>query len=70
MKPTFLSGLVDGLRTSSKLVLQAAFLSLSAHSTASAQTSFYDAPKSLLAGEPATLVRREIIDGAPLGATA
>jgi pimeloyl-ACP methyl ester carboxylesterase len=71
MKPTILSRLVDGLRRCSKLLLAGAFLSLSAYSTtASAQTSFYDAPTSLLAGEPGTLVRQEIIDGAPLGATA
>jgi pimeloyl-ACP methyl ester carboxylesterase len=49
----------------------AAVLSLSGYaSTASAQTSFYDAPMSLLAGQPGTLVRQEPINGAPLGATA
>src|ERR1700754_3176238 len=54
-----------------KLMLAAALLSLPAYaSSASAQTSFYDAPKSLLAGQPGTLVRQEVIDGAPLGATA
>ncbi len=46
------------------------FLSCCAASAASAQTSFYDAPPSRLAGQPGTLVRQEIIDGAPLGATA
>lgn len=39
-------------------------------SRAFAQTAFYDAPPSLLAGEPGTLVRQEAIDGAPLGASA
>jgi acetyl esterase/lipase len=37
---------------------------------ASAQTPFYDAPRSQLAGQPGTVVRQERIDGAPLGATA
>ncbi|ANW05345.1 lipase [Bradyrhizobium icense] len=36
---------------------------------ASAQTTFYDAPASLLAGAPGSLVRQEPMDGAPLGAT-
>jgi pimeloyl-ACP methyl ester carboxylesterase len=59
------------LRICRKLLLAAALLWLSTYvTTASAQTSFYDAPKSLLAGQPGTLVRQEIIDGAPLGATA
>src|ERR1700761_2940131 len=35
-----------------------------------AQTSFYDAPRSSLAGQPGTIVRQERIDGAPLGAAA
>jgi acetyl esterase/lipase len=35
-----------------------------------AQTAFYDAPRSLLAGQPGTIVRQERIDGAPLGAAA
>ena len=37
---------------------------------ASAQTAFYDAPESLLAGAPGTVVRQERMDGAPLGASA
>ena len=49
-----------------KLLLAAVILAISGHlATASAQTPFYDAPKSELAGEPGTLVRDEIIDGAP-----
>ncbi|MEH2537491.1 pimeloyl-ACP methyl ester carboxylesterase [Bradyrhizobium sp. AZCC 1577] len=36
---------------------------------ASAQTAFYDAPESLLAGAPGTLVRQDPMDGAPLGAS-
>jgi acetyl esterase/lipase len=35
-----------------------------------AQTPFYDAPRSALAGQAGTIVRQERIDGAPLGATA
>lgn len=37
---------------------------------ASAQTAFYDAPESLLAGAPGTVVRQEPMDGAPLAASA
>jgi pimeloyl-ACP methyl ester carboxylesterase len=37
---------------------------------ANAQTDFYRAPASEAAGAPGTLVRQEVIDGAPLGATA
>src|SRR6202021_1518641 len=37
---------------------------------ANAQTDFYRAPRSEAAGVPGTLVRQEVIDGAPLGATA
>src|ERR1700744_5915954 len=36
---------------------------------ANAQTDFYRAPASEAEGAPGTLVRQEIIDGAPLGAT-
>ena len=35
---------------------------------AAAQTAFYRAPASAAAGKPGTLVRQELIDGAPLGA--
>jgi pimeloyl-ACP methyl ester carboxylesterase len=35
-----------------------------------AQTAFYRAPPSALAGAPGTLVRQERVDGAPLGAAA
>jgi pimeloyl-ACP methyl ester carboxylesterase len=37
---------------------------------ASAQTPFYTAPESDIAGEPGTLVRQEPMSGAPLGAAA
>jgi acetyl esterase/lipase len=37
---------------------------------ANAQTEFYRAPASEVVGAPGTLVRQEVIDGAPLGATA
>src|ERR1700690_3925519 len=36
---------------------------------ATAQTAFYRAPSSEVAGAPGTLVRQEVIDGAPEGAT-
>jgi dipeptidyl aminopeptidase/acylaminoacyl peptidase len=71
MTSTFLRRFAVRLSICRKLMLAAAIFSLSAHATAaSAQTSFYEAPKSLLAGQPGTLVRQEIIEGAPLGATA
>jgi dipeptidyl aminopeptidase/acylaminoacyl peptidase len=71
MNRTSLRGLIDGLRASRKLMLAAAFLALSGFATAaSAQSSFYEAPKSLLPGQPGTIVRQEPIDGAPLGASA
>ncbi|HVX78007.1 MAG TPA: alpha/beta fold hydrolase [Bradyrhizobium sp.] len=64
-------GLVEGLRACCKLVLVAVLLALSGYAGAvSAQTPFYDAPRSLLAGGPGTLVRQQPIDGAPLGAAA
>jgi acetyl esterase/lipase len=37
---------------------------------AAAQTPFYEAPPSALVGAPGTLIRREPMDGAPLGAAA
>src|SRR6201996_2758354 len=66
---TFLSRFT--LRACRKLMLAAGLLSVTAYvGSAPAQTSFYDAPRSMLAGQPGTLVRLEVIDGAPLGATA
>ncbi len=63
--------LFEGFRGCRKLVLAAVLLALSGYAGAvSAQTSFYDAPRSLLAGGPGTLVRQQPIDGAPLGAAA
>src|ERR1700742_984567 len=60
-----------GPAPSPTLMLAPALLSVTAYvGSASAQTSFYDAPRSMLAGQPGTLVRQEVIDGAPLGATA
>jgi pimeloyl-ACP methyl ester carboxylesterase len=50
-----------------KALVAAAILGLAR--MASAQTAFYDAPESLLAGAPGTLVRQEPMDGAPLGAS-
>ena len=65
------SRLFEGVRAGRRLALAALLLALSGYaSAASAQTSFYDAPRSLLAGQPGTLVRQQIIDGAPLGAIA
>lgn len=51
-------------------LLAATLLALADHGIASAQTPFYDAPQSALAGQPGTLVRQEPMDGAPLGAAA
>jgi pimeloyl-ACP methyl ester carboxylesterase len=45
------------------------FCMLAGAEVASAQTAFYRAPPSEVAGAPGTLVRQEMIDGAPLGAT-
>jgi len=42
---------------------------LAGANAANAQTAFYRAPSSEVAGAPGTLVRQEVIDGAPLGAT-
>lgn len=71
MNRTILRHLADGFRDCRKLMLAATVLTVAAHATtASAQTPFYDAPRSELAGRPGTLVRQEVIDGAPLGATA
>jgi len=56
-----------------RIRILAAFISiamLASFNAASAQTAFYEAPASLLKGEPGSIVRQEIIDGAPLGATA
>ena len=70
MNRTIPSRRVRALHACRKLML-AALLSVTGYAgTASAQTPFYDAPRSLLAGEPGTLVRQEPIDGAPLGASA
>src|ERR1700761_3691300 len=46
------------------------FVLFGSFSPAWAQTSFYDAPRSSLAGQPGTIVRQERIDGAPLDAAA
>jgi len=71
MTSTTLCRLIDGVRVCRKLMLAVAFVSLSGYaSTVSAQTSFYDATKSSLAGQPGTLVRQERIDGPPLGGSA
>jgi acetyl esterase/lipase len=51
-----------------RLVL-AALCTLFVANAANAQTAFYRAPASEAAGAPGTLVRQELIDGAPLGAT-
>jgi pimeloyl-ACP methyl ester carboxylesterase len=51
-----------------RLVL-ATLCTLSVANAANAQTEFYRAPVSEVAGAPGTLVRQELIDGAPLGAT-
>ena len=64
-------GLVRHLQWCRQSALAATVLILPGYvSAASAQTSFYDAPRSMLAGQPGTLVRQEPMDGAPLGAAA
>lgn len=66
-----LGNLICGLRVWRSLAFVAVLLMLSARlDIVSAQTAFYDPPQSMLAGQPGTLVRREAIDGAPLGAAA
>jgi acetyl esterase/lipase len=50
-------------------LIVAALGMLAAANTANAQSEFYRAPASEAAGAPGTLVRQEVIDGAPLGAT-
>src|SRR3984957_9945543 len=51
-----------------RLIL-AAFGLFAADNNVNAQSEFYRAPASEATGAPGTLVRQEIIDGAPLGAT-
>jgi pimeloyl-ACP methyl ester carboxylesterase len=68
MRAASLTRLADSVRKYKLLTAAALLLLLGLARTASAQTSFYDAPRSLLAGDPGTLVRQEVIDGAPLGA--
>ena len=63
MKPTL-------LRRALRAWLRLAILLLPLACPARAQTPFYDAPRNLLAVPPGTLVRHEVIDGAPAGATA
>jgi hypothetical protein len=58
-----------GIRISLRLMILVTSLLLSM-GPVRAQTPFYDPPKSMLDGQPGTLVRKELIDGAPLGATA
>jgi pimeloyl-ACP methyl ester carboxylesterase len=54
-----------------KLFLAALLVVAAGHpNSASAQTPFYDPPRSLLPGPPGTLVRWENMNGAPLGAAA
>jgi hypothetical protein len=47
----------------------AALCMLAGANAANAQTDFYRAPASEAVGAPGTLVRQELIDGTPLGAT-
>jgi pimeloyl-ACP methyl ester carboxylesterase len=56
------------MSVSIRLIL-AAFAMLAVANVANAQSEFYRAPASEAAGAPGTLVRQELIDGAPLGAT-
>src|ERR1700728_653932 len=57
------------MRAKFKLIL-GILCALAVMDAAAAQTAFYRAPPSAGAGQPGTLVRQEVIDGAPLGATA
>src|SRR6201995_1566557 len=57
------------MSVSFKLILPSLCM-LAGAEAANAQGAFYRAPASEADGEPGTLVRQEIIDGAPLGATA
>src|SRR6202789_3310358 len=57
------------MRISLRLIL-ATLCMLASADAASAQTAFYRAPASEAEGAPGTLVRQEVIEGAPLGATA
>jgi acetyl esterase/lipase len=56
------------MRVKFRLIL-ATLCMLAGADAASAQTAFYRAPASEAEGAPGTLVRQEIIDGAPFGAT-
>jgi pimeloyl-ACP methyl ester carboxylesterase len=56
------------MRITFRLIL-ATLCMLAGADAASAQTAFYRAPVSEAEGAPGTLVRQELIDGAPLGAT-
>jgi acetyl esterase/lipase len=56
------------MRVTFRLIL-ATLCMLASADAASAQTAFYRAPASEADGAPGTLVRQEVIDGAPLGAT-
>jgi pimeloyl-ACP methyl ester carboxylesterase len=63
--------LFEGVRACRKLLLAAVlFAGSGTIGAVSAQSSFYDAPRSELASEPGALVRQQPIDGAPLGASA
>jgi Secretory lipase len=64
-----LSSCTGGIQVSLRLTLLLTSLLLSI-GPVYAQTPFYDPPRSMLNGQPGTLVRQELIDGAPLGATA
>jgi pimeloyl-ACP methyl ester carboxylesterase len=64
-----LPSVTDRIKLSFGLAVLVASL-LVAMGSVRAQTPFYDPPKRLLDGQPGTLVQKELIDGAPLGATA
>jgi acetyl esterase/lipase len=56
------------MRVTFRLIL-ATLCMLAGAEAANAQTAFYNAPASEAEGAPGTLVRQELIEGAPLGAT-
>ena len=63
-------GVLKRLLQTLRAVTGLLFLLFGQSGAASAQSSFYDAPRSLLPGQPGTIIRQEGIDGAPLGAAA
>jgi alpha-beta hydrolase superfamily lysophospholipase len=64
------SNITQTLHRIGRSMMAAVIALFASAAAASAQTPFYDAPASLLAGAPGTVVRQQPMDGAPLGASA